>query len=25
MSTQELVDWCHKQLLPPMEGESAAK
>ena len=25
MSTQELVDWCHKQLLPPMEGETAAK
>ncbi len=25
MSTQELVDWCHKQLLPPLEGETAAK
>ena len=25
MSTQELVDWCHKQLMPPMEGETAAK
>lgn len=25
MSTQELVDWCYKQLLPPLEGETAAK
>ena len=25
MSTQELVDWCHKQLLPPMEDKTAAK
>jgi len=25
MSTQELIDWCHKQILPPMNTENAAK
>ncbi len=25
MSTQELLDWCHKQILPPLEADTAAK
>ncbi|MEL6343163.1 MAG: MotA/TolQ/ExbB proton channel family protein [Myxococcota bacterium] len=25
MSTQELIDWCHKQVLPPMSADTAAK